>query len=421
MPHEARSGKLRQKSRDIVIGALVAVLILLMFEGIARIAYTIRQDVREWPAPDWYAFSQELGWEPKPNFSGPVYQVTREFDSEGFLTIDSAQKFATDKTKVLFLGDSNTFGVTVPAESAFPERLEDLMPNINAINLGVPGYSSFQGYQMLLKKGLQLNPDIVVVSFNFNDRRYVLSAADVDGPQSFQRTHDQGHLLWLTDWLKTSYLYRSANVLLRALQVTDDPSRVGAVRLDQVPARVSPEGYRENLRHIAASAIQNKARVVFLLLKDNPVDTLYLRKGIEAFHREDFANAVKHLKVTDNSQRWFSALSRVYLGRIHSLQGRSEDADLAYTVEPVWSLHGGTPIYSDLDYNEIMSAVANEYGVELLDVRDALDMDPADYVDFCHFNADAHSKIADLLRHRLVSILSGGRGRGDEAPSSVAQ
>jgi len=392
--------------KDLLRGLVICAFVLLFFEGLARIGYTVILNINERPEPDWYVYSSELGWEPKPNFKGSVYGVNREFDAEGFLSVDSPQNSDANKVKVLFLGDSNTFGVTVPTDSTFAEQLETLMPNISAINLGVPGYTSFQGYQTFVKKGLKANPSIVVISFNFNDRRYVLGAQDVDNALNFQKPHKYDQLMQVTTFLKTSYLYRSINLLFKKLNITRDSTENEKVRLDKLPARVEPKSYRDNLVRMVELARTRNMDVVLLLLKDNPIQTNYLRKGIESLNRSQFETATEYLKITNNSELWFSTLSRIYLARIYSMQGRTEEAENLLTVIPTRSLHGGSPVHLDTDYNQIMKDVAKEHTVEVVDAGHVLDENPSDYTDFCHFNSNAHRKIARLLRDRLTAILS---------------
>jgi hypothetical protein len=61
------------------------------------------------------------------------------------------------------------------------------LPGVDIVNLGALGYSSFQGSQKLLTQGLALNPVVIIASFNFNDRRAVPSAQDIDSEAAFAR------------------------------------------------------------------------------------------------------------------------------------------------------------------------------------------------------------------------------------------
>lgn len=78
--------------------------------------------------------------------------------------------------RVLVLGESTTFGWDVAEEHTYVARLQRAFdarpapaPPVRVINAGVPGYTSFQGLQYLRHRGVQLQPDVVIVMFGFND------------------------------------------------------------------------------------------------------------------------------------------------------------------------------------------------------------------------------------------------------------
>ena len=113
------------------------------------------------------------GWTPRPGYSGDVYGADRKFDLNGYLAADSAQVKST-KPKIVFFGDSCTFGNGIATDETFVEVVGTLLPDVASINLAVPGYTSLQGCMRL--KNLAFDPDVVVFSFSFNDRRYVTRA-----------------------------------------------------------------------------------------------------------------------------------------------------------------------------------------------------------------------------------------------------
>lgn len=75
--------------------------------------------------------------------------------------------------RILALGDSCTFGVGVNDMQTWPVLLENLLGrsgiDVDVINAGVPGYSVFQGMRFLEKREGELKPDLVVMTFGFND------------------------------------------------------------------------------------------------------------------------------------------------------------------------------------------------------------------------------------------------------------
>ena len=78
-------------------------------------------------------------------------------------------------TRVLFIGDSFTFGQGVNDDQTFAaetgRRLKNLCPatRLEVVNAGVPGFSTSQELALLETEGLALEPDVVVLGFYAND------------------------------------------------------------------------------------------------------------------------------------------------------------------------------------------------------------------------------------------------------------
>lgn len=78
------------------------------------------------------------------------------------------------KTKrILVLGDSYAFGFGVDEDDTIStqlqRRLKPAAPNVQVLNMGVPGYQTGQEYQRLTRDGLRFSPDIVVLVYYAND------------------------------------------------------------------------------------------------------------------------------------------------------------------------------------------------------------------------------------------------------------
>jgi lysophospholipase L1-like esterase len=96
---------------------------------------------------------------------------------------------AGDETRILFLGDSCTFGYGVGWDETYvancEDRLNEQYPGrrFDCINAGVPGYSLYQGWRVLDVEGSRIQPDLVIACFGFNDRAEWDGLGDLDHAQ----------------------------------------------------------------------------------------------------------------------------------------------------------------------------------------------------------------------------------------------
>jgi len=96
----------------------------------------------------------------------PPMRFSVTTDSRGFrLTPNSA---AAPRT-VLFLGDSCTFGLGVDDDETVPAQVQNGLHGVQVINAGVPGYTAYQGNVLLKELAPELDPDVAVITFGFND------------------------------------------------------------------------------------------------------------------------------------------------------------------------------------------------------------------------------------------------------------
>lgn len=376
----------------------IAILLLLSLEGLCRIGvsfYSTNESERE----TWAIRTPDLGWERRPNFKGPdICGVPRTFDARGLLPFDAAQlaKKNPAQRTALFIGDSSTYGFCIQSDSTFVEVADRALPQYRMINLGVPAYTSYQGYKTLLKYGSTLKPDIIFISFNFNDRRYVVNDDDIDSDSTFAKlARPEGSRL-----LEQIYLFRLARFIRAKLGFSGNAR---PVRLDRLRPRVDERAYEANLIRIVRWAREHGSAVYFILLGDTPNQTALLQAGIRNLEEAKYDAAVKNFKLL--SQRPHAALAQLgqlYLSKAYVRAGKNEQAEKAVWAEPLISAHGGQPVRLDTDYNRVMRYVAEEYGVPLIDAKSELEKRPRVFFDGCHFDVEGHEIVGNLIADVLM-------------------
>ncbi len=207
-------------------------------------------------------------------------------NSDGFRDVAFARDKPAGTYRVMCLGDSWTFGANVGQDETYPRRLHQLLraafPDrpIEVWNLGVLGYSSFQGYELLRTWAIDRSPDAVVIAFAMND-------GQIDGYRDRDLDRGESAPATLRDRLaglhQHAELYKLARYALDAARYTPRPmaerlrgslesvegaqSAEQAVRMyaeNEEWTRVSPADYEENLRRMVALVRERGALPVLL-------------------------------------------------------------------------------------------------------------------------------------------------------------
>jgi hypothetical protein len=89
-----------------------------------------------------------------------------------------------DRTRIVLIGDSFTFGEEVADWETFAFRLQELLPQTEVLNLGVHGYGHDQMLIGLRELGLRYRPDVVLLGFVEDDmERNMLGFRDYAKPR----------------------------------------------------------------------------------------------------------------------------------------------------------------------------------------------------------------------------------------------
>lgn len=129
-----------------------------------------------------YRYDADLGWVTVPNaraeFTGSR-TVSVQNNSMGLRDIEHDRG---GSPRILFIGDSFTWGFDVETKDRFTEILRRKLPQADIYNAGVPGYGTDQELLLLAKIWDAIKPDAVVLIFcSDNDREDNSSNMRYDG------------------------------------------------------------------------------------------------------------------------------------------------------------------------------------------------------------------------------------------------
>lgn len=182
-------------------------------------------------------------------------------------------------TRVLCLGDGTTYGSGLSDEQqTYPARLAHYLSisrpeeDFEVLNLGTPGYTTFEGLIDLAVRGIELKPDYVVVCLAGNDARAALHGDPLPDNSHYRAVWPSGDVSGLERFLETSYLYRIARAQLSDWSDTRERFASGLTRRTteaetehsaQDPSTRGFRNFRRNLKSIVALSRAAGARVVF--------------------------------------------------------------------------------------------------------------------------------------------------------------
>lgn len=127
------------------------------------------------PVTSLYLADSTLGWRHRPGAVDWWEGVQVRINGKGLRGPELPYDKPDSATRLLYLGDSVTFGDKLPDDSlTYPYRVEAALHHrvarpVETINAGVSGYSPWQELAFLRDEGLRYDPDVVVVGFVLND------------------------------------------------------------------------------------------------------------------------------------------------------------------------------------------------------------------------------------------------------------
>jgi lysophospholipase L1-like esterase len=224
-----------------------------------------------------------LLWRLKPNLDHAVWDFTVLSTNADHLRSEKSSQSLQPKQpgtiRIVCLGDSVTFGFRVPVVwpdkpteydpewLPYPILLEKELraanPNrpIEVITMAVPGYTSHQGLAWLQRDINKLEPDLVTVSFGWNDA----SLSDAPDREAIKTNWSAVGVRWLIDH---SQAFAHATRWLRAREAAkaqaETQTQNQPLKRVHPVARVSQQEYLDNMLGIEQLAHQQGAGVIVI-------------------------------------------------------------------------------------------------------------------------------------------------------------
>jgi lysophospholipase L1-like esterase len=205
----------------------------------------------------FWQYDPRYGWSHVPHTSGRFaslgFDIHVRINSRGFRGPDVSYTRRPGSRRVVVLGDSHAWGFGVEEDRSFARLLEQQIPDLEVVNLGVSGYSTDQELLLYQDEGRRYDTDVVMLVVAHNDLRGNTRTVEssVYGKPRFLFEGDDlvldNHPVPPPDRLKQFAFDMSARsyLLTRALRVMDQSRR--DIDVSAGPEPGSPEA-RARLR-----------------------------------------------------------------------------------------------------------------------------------------------------------------------------
>jgi lysophospholipase L1-like esterase len=113
-------------------------------------------------------------WEPVPGASGVgALGETYFINADGYRGEQRSVQKQPGVTRIITIGDSFTYGMGVNLEDTYPKQMETILnrngERFKVLNFGVIGYNMWQYNELLARKALSYQPDIIILALYQND------------------------------------------------------------------------------------------------------------------------------------------------------------------------------------------------------------------------------------------------------------
>jgi lysophospholipase L1-like esterase len=233
-----------------------------------------------------------LLWELKPNQNRYTYRgrFPVSINSKGFRGPEFTLRKGRKIFRILALGDSCTFGWDIDFNNTYTQKLNRMINSfypkkVEVINLGIPGYDLSQMIMLLKLKGLDYQPDLILVPSSINDRfnQQALSrtlAAKNKTLRHVRLVNIASHfaLFHLYAYIKQSWMVN----ILRGEENEDINTSLAEI--------FALEKYRRNLREIISISHKNNIKLLFIII---PLQEQLTKEG--SYLLQDYHEAMRYI------------------------------------------------------------------------------------------------------------------------------
>ena len=364
-----------------------------------------------------------LFWKQKANLDVEFQKQKVLTNSIGFRNSEIKQK---KKTRIVCLGASPTFGYGVKYEDTYPFVLEQLLKqngfDVDVINAGEIGYSSYQGLNLFKNKIIDLQPDIIIVSYVINDidkyrffRSNYLPDKELKPLSNF--------VVIISNFIYNSNIFKLINMLSKS-KLSKRQQYYGKNYNNQYSEnrRVSLEDYEKNLKEFIYLAKENNIKIFFIVMPVNlpqkkilteqeniEIDNLILdaEKALQEKKYSECKNILQNILLIDP----FCTKSYYYLGVLAEEENNINLANEYFEKAKNFEIFDCAAI--SLEYNKIMREVSLNNDIEFCDCAQEFKKYDGDYLfvdpkyDCFHPNAKGHGIIAEMLTEKIIKFFKG--------------
>ena len=248
-----------KKITAICIVVMLAMLLSLFFLELGiRAFYQFKFSPRgraNLPAPKTYRLSENkhLLYELLPGSNVKIQGNEFVINAFGFRD-KKFRRRKVNKLRIIFVGDSVTYGWRVALEETYHKQIERLLYDrgydVDVMGMGIPGYNTIQEYYLIKEAVLDFKPDILVLQISPNDFERTVSV----------KTYREGKKLTLVPYhdyqvpfvikktkftyslMRNSHLFKLINLRLYWFKNKKDP--------DYIPRDVFLLGEEDSFRYL---------------------------------------------------------------------------------------------------------------------------------------------------------------------------